>query len=145
MIDRFEKDDKGVPLPFCDVFWSISHKPQVVAGVAAKERIGIDIEKIRSVSDRLFERIVQPEEMVLFDADDKDMIFFRIFTAKEAVLKQSGEGIRGLSKIRIVDVSDETNLVVKYANQKYFVENFYGDGYLASVTKKSCNIQWIVG
>lgn len=140
----FEKDGSGVPMPSEGVFWSISHKPDVVAGVVSNENVGIDVEMIRPVSDQLFNRIVSRDEHALFLQQEKDRVFFRIFTAKEAVLKATGDGIKGLSNVKIVSAPDENNLCAAYLNQKYFVENFYGDGYLASVTKKACAVQWTV-
>ncbi len=49
--DMFEKDALGVPLPSNNIFWSISHKPDFVAGVVSVKKLGIDIEKIKDVSD----------------------------------------------------------------------------------------------
>lgn len=143
-IDAFTKTPSGMPEPSNGVFWSISHKSDVVAGVVAKSRIGIDIEMIRPVRQQLYDRILTSEESRLFGNDDSETVFFRAFTAKEAVLKHTGDGIKGLSKAEIAAVTDKKNVCVTYLNQKYFVENFFGDGYLASVTKQSRDVQWTV-
>lgn len=144
-VDQFEKDAAGVPLPSNGCFWSISHKPDVVAGIVSKESVGIDIEQIKEVSDALFKRIVDPEEWRHFVNPEKQLVFFRAFTAKEAVLKKTGDGIKGLSKAKVEKVVDDENLVVRYLNRKYWVENFYFDGYLASVTKDHSCVQWMLG
>ncbi len=141
---KFEKNSSGVPLPLNGVFWSVSHKPQVVAGVVSAVRIGIDIEQIKPVSNRLIDRILDSTERGLLCHVEKSMAFFRVFTAKEAVLKKTGDGIKGLAGCKIIKVIDDTNMLVDYLNQKYFVENFYFDGYLASVTKTDCDVQWTV-
>lgn len=141
-IEGFEKDDNGAPKPSGNLFWSISHKPGRVAGVVSTHRIGIDIETIKPVSKRLFNRIVHPDEKGLFYQQDWDIVFFRVFTAKEAVLKHTGDGIKGLAKVRINRVADNSNLDVNYLNKNYKVENFMGDGYLASVTKKAGGVHW---
>jgi len=60
-----------------------------VAGVVSKAPVGIDIEKIKPISDSLFNRIVDVEELKCFDDESKQVIFFRSFTAKEAVLKKT--------------------------------------------------------
>ncbi len=145
LIDEFNKDGQGVPIPMNGVFWSVSHKQDVVAGVVSRQNIGIDIEKIKPVSDALFEKIVTPDECLKFKSQDRQAIFFRTFTAKETVLKITAQGLRGLSKTKIEAVIDEKNLMVCYQDKKYRVENFYFDGYLAAVTKDLCDVQWTVG
>jgi 4'-phosphopantetheinyl transferase len=85
---------------------------------------------------------VDPTESFHFQAQDRMHIFFRVFTAKEAVLKKTGVGMRGLSKAKIHGVLDDKSLLVRYLDKKYPVEHFYFDGYLASVTKDNLEIEW---
>jgi len=143
-VDVFEKDDSGVPIPSDGIFWSVSHKLDFVAGVVSTKKIGIDIEQVKDVSDALFERIVDPKERRLFGSQDRSFVFFRSFTAKEAVVKNTTDGIKGLSKAKIEEIVDEKNLIVQCLGQKYLVENFYLDGYLASVTKDHFDVQWTI-
>lgn len=138
----FEKDESGVPLPSNGIFWSLSHKPDYVAGVVSRQRVGIDIEQMKPISDSVFKRIVDPAEFLHFMNQDKMFVFFRVFTAKEAVLKNAGIGFKGLSKVKIHTVLDNNHLIVQYLDKKYQVENFYFDGYLASVTKDNVDIEW---
>jgi 4'-phosphopantetheinyl transferase len=110
-----------------------------------KKNVGIDIEFIKSVKDvsnRLFKRIISSDEQLIFKNYDKNIAFFRAFTAKEAVLKLTGDGIKGLSKTKIKTIIDDNNLMVEYLNKKYLVENFYFDNYLATVTKDEFNVKW---
>lgn len=143
-IENFEKDASGAPRPSKGVFWSVTHKPGVVAGVVSQEQIGIDLEQLKPVSDGLYNRIIDKKEALLFKGQDQQVIFFRGFTAKEAVLKKTTHGIKGLSKAKIDKVIDDKNLLVKYLDHKYWVENFYFDGYLASVTKDHFDVQWTI-
>lgn len=143
-LDIFEKDALGIPRLLNGVCWSVSHKSDFVAGVVSTERIGIDLERIKDVSDALFERIIEPEEAAYFRDQNKNIIFFRSFTAKEAVLKKTTDGMRGLPKVKIKMVVDDENLVVQYSGKKYLVENFYFDGYLASVTKDHFDVHWTI-
>lgn len=144
-IERFPKKDTGAPIPVNGVFWSISHKKDKVAGIAARHPVGIDIEKIKPVNRGLFDRVVSRQEAALFGPTEKEIIFFKVFTAKEAVLKLNGCGIGKLSKVRISGVEDAHNLAARFLDQKYWVENFYDDGYLASVTKNGHDIRWTLG
>lgn len=138
----FETDESGVPLPSNSVFWSLSHKPDYVAGVASTKGVGIDIEMLKPVSEALFRKIVDETEALFFPDQDRMFVFFRVFTAKEAVLKKTGVGMRGLSKAKIHEVWDDRNLLIRYLDKKYPVEHFYFDGYLASVTKENLDIEW---
>ena len=144
-VEVFEKDALGVPLASNGICWSVSHKPDFVAGVVSTEKIGIDLEQIKDISNALFERIVEPEEGLHFRNQDKNIIFFRAFTAKEAVLKKVTDGIQGLPKAKVIMVIDDETLIVQYLGKKYLVENFYFDGYLASITKDHFDVQWTLG
>ncbi len=139
---RLENDESGAPLPSNGIFWSLSHKPEVVAGVVSKQNVGIDIEQLKNISETMFKRIVDQTEYLHFMRQDKMLVFFRVFTAKEAVLKKTAVGIKGLSKVKIDMVLDNNNLIVQYLDKKYQVENFYFDGYLASVTKDNLDVEW---
>ncbi len=137
-----ETGESGAPLPSNGVFWSLSHKPDYVAGVASEKGVGIDIEQLKPISHALFKRVVDETEAFRFPVRDRTLVFFRVFTAKEAVLKKAGIGMRGLSKAKIHEVWDDRNLLVRYLDKKYPVEHFYFDGYQASVTKDNLEIEW---
>lgn len=144
-IEIFKKDKYGVPEPLNDIYWSVTHKLDFVAGIVSKKNVGIDIEFIKNakdVSNQLFKRIISSDEQLIFKNHDKNIAFFRAFTAKETVLKLTGDGIKGLSKTKIKTIIDDNNLIVEYLNKKYLVENFYFDNYLAAVTKDEFNIKW---
>jgi len=93
----FEKDSDGVPLPSNGVYWSLSHKPEYVAGVISDDRVGIDIEPIRPVEASLINRILDSKEQQTAGRISDEM-FFRCWTAKESVLKAVGAGLKGLSQ-----------------------------------------------
>lgn len=143
-IDEFKKDDQGVPMPLGGTFWSVTHKEDRVAGVVSRQSVGIDIEIIKPVSEALFKKIIKPYEYAHFKNQAREIVFFRGFTAKEAVLKKTTIGIKGLSKVKIDAVLDEKNLIIDFHNKKYCVENFYCEDYLAAVTKDQCDVQWVL-
>ena len=141
---RLEKDRHGAPLPSSGVHWSISHKPEYVAGVVAKSFVGIDIETIRPVGSALFNRVCTGEEMRCFHGDDQDplVLFFRTFTAKEAVLKAARIGLKGLSRTRVVASGGASTTVISLANDRYTVEHFINRGYIAAVVGNHATVQW---
>lgn len=139
----FEKNAAGVPLPGNGIFWSVSHKPELVAGVVSKAPVGIDVERIKPVSEALFRKIVSFDEENCFGNMDKTTVFFRSFTAKEAVLKFKGIGLKGLSNVKIIKVLDSKNIVLTFNGNSCMIENFYAGEYLASVVKNNFNVEWV--
>jgi hypothetical protein len=86
----------GVSAPQDDrlaLHFNISHSGELVALAIAHEPVGIDIEEIRVTRDlhRIARRFFSAEEAERVDADADQ--FFRIWTAKEAVVKAIGSGV----------------------------------------------------
>jgi len=136
-----EKNENGVPLPFNGNYWSVTHKTEYVAGVIARDRIGIDLEKIRPFKEGLYKKAASEREWELSDAD-KIALFFRYWTSKESVLKASGTGIRDLLKCRIDRIIDDRHLVVNYREYNWVVEHFFFNGHIASVVKNNVDVKW---
>ena len=120
--EKLEKGENGQPLPSNNIFWSVSHKDEYTAGLVSKSIAGIDVEKIKNISLPLFNRIVSQKEKKCFKTDEDKIIFFRCFTAKEAVLKAVGVGLVGLSHISVIKVEDFLNMLLKYKNKEYKVQ-----------------------
>jgi 4'-phosphopantetheinyl transferase len=139
-----EKDPRGAPRPFQGYFWSLTHKPDYVGGVLAPTPVGLDLEKIRPCSEALFRKTASEEEWALAGHSDRDRLFFRYWTAKEAVLKTGGEGIRDLSRCRIRKVCDDAHLLVDYGEATWPVEQIFFDGHVASVTIQGGRLEWIL-
>jgi 4'-phosphopantetheinyl transferase len=139
-----EKDSRGAPLPFQSCFWSVTHKPDYVGGVLAPSPVGMDLEKIRPCSAALFRRTATEAEWSLADGSDRDRLFFRFWTAKEAVLKTGGEGIKGLARCHIRQVTDETHLLVDYAGQPWTVAQIFFDGHVASAAGRGLWVEWVL-
>ena len=144
-LDELVKDANGVPQPFDGTFWSVTHKTQYVAGVTAPTPTGIDVERIRSFSDGLFKKTASDREWALADMDkDPVMAFFRFWTAKEAVLKATGIGIKDLLKCRVSQILDDHHLQIHYDGQDWLVEHFFFNNHVASIVKSSFEIEWSV-
>jgi len=144
-IRSFDTDPSGAPIPVDGTYWSLSHKPDYVAGVAATHPTGIDIEKIRPVGSRLFAKVIGDSERKLLDADPS-FLFFRFWTAKEVVLKRMGVGLAGLSKCRVRRVIDGSQLVVDYQTDSFTVTQTFFDNHIAAVLKTAQDtIEWQLG
>jgi 4'-phosphopantetheinyl transferase len=139
------KDDNGVPQPFDGIHWSISHKTRYVCGVVAPLPIGIDIERVRDFSAGLYQKTATDEEWALADMEtDSVMAFFRYWTAKEAVLKATGIGIKDLLKCRVNHIIDDMHLQIQYDGQDWLIEHFIFNDHVASIVKSDFQIQWII-
>ena len=139
------KNENGVPLPFDGTFWSLTHKTQYVAGVVAPTPIGIDIERIRDLSRGLFQKTAASEEWALAGTAKKSqMTFFRFWTAKEAVLKATGIGIKDLLRCRVRQILDDAHLVIQYESKDWLIEHFFHDQHIASIVQNDFHIDWVV-
>jgi 4'-phosphopantetheinyl transferase len=141
-MEQFLKGDRGQPLPLCGVHWSLTHKPFYVAGVVSLCPVGIDIECIKPVSAGLFARICRQEEAALFHGVSRETIFFRCFTAKEAVLKRHGVGLAALGAVRVRQIPDSGHLDVSYEDTLTRVEQFEVDGHMLSITGDRADVIW---
>jgi 4'-phosphopantetheinyl transferase len=96
---------------------SHSHGRALIAVTKAQE-VGIDLELVRSEVDvaNLSERYFAPSEhtVIMQTAEDqRNMMFFRYWVAKEAVVKAQGIGLRGLSNCEVLLGQDELNRDVR--------------------------------
>ena len=139
---RLEQDERNAPLPFNDTYWSITHKNEYVGGVVCPSPTGIDIEKICTRSESLFRKTAEEAEWAL--ADKTFTTFFRYWTAKEAVLKAAGIGLRDLSKCRIRRVLGTHHLDVEYDGNKWQIEHNFFNSHIASIVKNDFLIEWTI-
>lgn len=140
-LDHLDQDENGAPLPSNGIYWSLSHKEAYVAAVASRKPVGIDIEKIKSVTQGVEKRIATKAE---WDLAPRDLdLFFRYWTAKEAVLKAIGIGLTGLDDCHIRQIPDDRHLVLSYKDQNWTVSHHWvGQEHLAAVTSDGVDIQW---
>ncbi|MDJ0874084.1 MAG: 4'-phosphopantetheinyl transferase superfamily protein [Desulfobacterales bacterium] len=139
-----EKNDRGVPQPSAGIHWSLTHKPAFVAGVVAAAPVGIDIEFIRVPSEGLYRRIATAEEWRLGRGMARRDLFYRFWTAKEAVLKAEQIGLRGLADCRISALIDRQHMQLVYARRTWSVSHYDLPDHVAAVTSGPEHIQWQV-
>ncbi len=136
-LGRLAKDAEGAPRPVGGVFWSLSHKPALVGGVASRRPVGLDIEHIRPISDGLRAKVASDQEWRLVAEAEPASWFFRIWTAKEATLKLAGCGLRGLSRCRVMRVDGQECLHTGFAGRLYRVrQRRFGDHWVSLVSEE---------
>ena len=96
---RLEVLENGKPhLVGSDLFFSLSHSEEGVAAVVSGTPVGIDIEKIKPVTDKLINYVCNENERKYIESgNDKEYRFFAVWTAKEAFFKKNGGvGVRAV-------------------------------------------------
>jgi len=141
VLGALEKNEAGAPLPSNGYCWSLAHKSDYVAAVAADVPIGIDIEKPREVIPALYRRIAAEEEWQL-GSEDRESMFFRYWTAKEAVLKVAGTGIRELAFCRIAAVVNEQQIRLDFKGEPFNVRHFFHDAHVIAVVDVGCRMEF---
>ena len=142
VLGKLSKDPDGVPRPANGWHWSVAHKPGYVAGVAGLVPLGIDIEPVSPRNHNLFSKIATPAEWQL-GHEEEWHLFYRFWTAKEAVLKAVGMGLKGLSRCRVVAIDGPCHITLEYDGRRWSVEQVFQDGYLAALASNDLPVQWV--
>ncbi len=141
VLGRLQKDREGVPLPSNGWYWTVTHKPTYVAGVTGRKPLGIDIERIRPRSRNLFRKIANQQEWQL-GGEDEWHLFYRFWTAKEAVLKAVGVGMKGLSNCRVVSIDSGDTLTLVYRGTSWEIQQRILDDHLVAITTNGLAVHW---
>lgn len=87
------------------VFFSLSHSGTLAACVFYHKEIGLDIQKIKSVSEKLIKKVTTQTEydyLMSCDEEKRKTLFFRLWAAKESYLKYRGTGLSfSLKKLEV--------------------------------------------
>lgn len=105
---------------------SISHSKEFVLVGIHQLPIGVDVEVLRPFNKKLINRYFTPEEADFIDNQEK---FFIIWTVKEAFLKLTGQGLKGIKKLNTV-VNGEIKI------DGYEILSFIKDGCAIAIVYK---------
>lgn len=90
------------------VFLSASHTQNCCVGAAALNPIGIDAEKIQNVRENVLRRFFsQSEQLLVEKSSDRNFMFTKIWTMKEAYGKMLVEGLSAAREIRFYEENGE--------------------------------------
>ena len=108
--------------PFIDdnVYFNLSHSGKyVVCSVSEKERVGIDIEQVKSIKLSHYQKIVPPKKWKeIIRSDEKEQLFFDYWTMIESALKADGRGFL----LPTEDIKVKGHEVI-LSNKKWFITN----------------------
>jgi 4'-phosphopantetheinyl transferase len=143
-LGALEKDAEDAPLSSNGWHWSISHGRGYAAGVVARGRVGLDVERVEARNPDVVSRVTTRNELELLGGFTWEA-FVRVWTAKEAVLKKAGVGLLELSGCTIVAVPDAESMVVHHRDRDHLVHQSTRDHHVAAVThddSASLSIDW---
>lgn len=106
-------------LEFPHIHFNTSHCHKAVICAVGDTPVGVDIEGRRSIRDSLVDYTMNAAEKErIARAEDPEMEFLKLWTAKEAVVKLSGEGIQDNIRDILTLAKDRNISVHTYINTK---------------------------
>ena len=130
---EFDYAEKGKPTlrDYPHIHFSLSHSKCTAVCAISDAEVGVDVQYISPISDRVAKRVLTTNEYVKFkESKTPDEYFCEIWTIKEACLKQTGQGI----STELRDLSAES------VTERYI---YRGDGYFCCVCGPVNNIKHI--
>jgi len=151
-VDGWRTGADGKPLPNDGFYWSVSHKRHWAAAVIADHPVGIDIEHVLPRREALLDELATHDEWGIL-GDRSWHSFFRLWTAKEAVLKANGVGIGGFSTCRLLKVPNLHHMTLRcecsdrlesrsHKDTSWHVEHCYLSDHIAAVAYNDADIAW---
>jgi 4'-phosphopantetheinyl transferase len=100
--------------------FNISHSGEfVVCAFSAKQRVGIDIEQIQPVELQDFNSMLNNSDKEIIRSSKEPLVpFFKIWSAKEAILKAHGSGL--VDDLYNVDINGDTAI---FNRKRYFLKD----------------------
>jgi phosphopantetheinyl transferase len=127
------KDADDAPLPTNGWHWSLAHARSASAAVVARTPVGIDLEAVRPRGQEFIARAADRAELELLGGFSWEA-FFRLWTAKEAVLKRARCGLLELSRCRLLAAPSAELLVLRHRGEERAVSVSLRAGHAAAVT-----------
>ena len=79
-----------------EIHFNISHADGIAAVTVSEHECGIDCERVRAYDQRVMKRVCTAAEQAAISSapeNERDMLFFRLWTLKEAYVKALGKGL----------------------------------------------------
>jgi phosphopantetheinyl transferase len=124
--------EHGQPLPDGDWHSSRSHARSCAAAACAPFALGVDVEEVLPRRDELVPRMCSRDELDLLGGFTWERAF-RIWTAKEAVLKKAGVGLLELSACRLTAVDGDRQAWIHHRGRDHKVEQLSRDGHWVAI------------
>ncbi len=121
-----------------DIHYNISHADGVAACIVSDNECGIDCEGIRPYRPNVVRRVFSESEKALLEStpeDERDMLFFRLWTLKESYVKMIGIGVS--YPMNTVEFSFSDGEIISNQKDCKFAQYIIKNKYIVSVCKKT--------
>lgn len=121
-----------------EIRYSISHADGVASCIVCDSECGIDCEKIRPFRPNVIRRVFSDSEKEMFEAtpeNERDMLFFKLWTLKEAYVKMLGIGVS--YPMNTVEFSFSDGEIISNQKNCKFTQYIIRGKYIVSICKKS--------
>ena len=117
-------------------FFNTSHSGQYALCVISDVEVGCDIEEIKEYKPRVAERFFSDKENLYINvSEDKNDMFFRIWTLKESFMKCIGKGFAEPISSFELEFKDN-DVVIREKDEFHFIESKYNN-YRISICLKT--------
>lgn len=113
--------------PYADrIFFNVAHSGNYAFGVSSDSEIGCDVEIIKQAHLDIAKRFFTENEYnYISNSENKDNIFFKLWTIKESYIKMTGEGLRTpLNSFEIQINNDNISIIENSKKKSCFVTHF---------------------
>lgn len=113
----FEYGEHGKPsiVGHPELFFSLSHCKEVTACVLSRRPVGIDVESVGRYRESVARYAMSDNEMhQIQQAEHPEVMFTRLWTMKESLLKLTGEGINDQMKQVLENLTSHSSPLIPY-------------------------------
>ena len=103
-----EIDEEWIPVFKNNIFWSISHKKGIVFVWVSDEKFWLDLEVIKNRDKNIFNIFSDEEYNILWWKTIEN--FYKIWTAKEAIIKKKLEQLDDMKNFILTWVEEQKNI-----------------------------------
>ena len=131
----FKYNENGKPyLVDIPLFFNLSHSGNLAICVISDQEVGIDIELTNRYKDDLLKMVsTELEYKYINNSDNKELLFTRLWTIKESVMKYLGTGLKIAPKHIEIDFMDKLSIKVNNEKLNVDVKIFEMENYCISV------------
>ena len=117
--------DTGKPYLENGPYFSISHSGDYIAVAVSSREIGVDIEEISDFKESVADKYFSETEREYIFKGNKNINFFKLWTAKEAIIKKQGITMKELSKLELIPTFNgflhENTRVITKTTENYVI------------------------
>lgn len=99
-IIRYGYGSQGKPYlkDYPEAYFNLSHSGKLAVLAVSHEEVGIDVQEFRGLNEKISKRFYHAEEVKsmeeVSDTSKREILFYKIWSGKEAYIKYTGKGIR---------------------------------------------------